>query len=149
MTETGKVTKIDGSFVTVSCKPFPACHSCGSRLCGTRGRDIVARNPHGIKLEPGDYAQLSLPASQMVGPALRVFGLPVSAFILAYAASAYVPGAAQNIQVLAGLAGCLLGALAAFLLGRRRNACPEVVQTVPAPADADKPEDCPESYEQG
>ena len=144
MTETGKVTKIDGSFVTVNCKPLLACHACGSKICGAGGRDIVARNPRGITLSPGDYAEIGLPAGRIVGPVLRVFGLPALAFIVAYAASASVLGDTEKIRVLSGLAGCLVGAVAAFLWGKRKNVYPEVLRAVPAPGDADKPQSCPE-----
>ena len=142
MTETGKVTKIDGSFVTVQCRPFLACHTCGSRICRPRNRDIIVRNPRGLKLQPGDYAELDLPASRLLGPLFRVFGLPVLAFIAAYVFSPRIFGDTEKVRVLAGCTGCLLGALAAYLLGRRKNTFPEVLRAVPAPMEADA---CPES----
>ena len=144
MTETGKVTKIDGCFVTVNCKPFLACYTCGGRICGAGGgRDIVARNSSGLELAPDDYAEISVSAGKISGSLFRAFGLPVLAFAAAYGASSFLPETTEKTRVLAGLAGCLAGVLAACLLGKRKRAFPEVLRTIPAPGD-NKEASCPE-----
>ncbi|MCL1818127.1 MAG: SoxR reducing system RseC family protein [Spirochaetaceae bacterium] len=133
MTGTGKVTKIDGSLVTVTLKPSAACHGCGSTTCSSagRGRDIVARNTHGIPLAPGDYAELTLPASRAVSALLRVFGLPVLAFAACYA-SVYAFGGGELLCIACGFGGCALGVAAAVVIGRRGVVLPEVLRGLPA-----------------
>jgi positive regulator of sigma E activity len=131
MTGTGKVTKIDGNFVTISCKPSLACHSCGSKTCSPAGRDIVARNTRGIPLKPGDYAQISLSAGHIVSSAVRVFGLPAAAFAVFYTASGSVLGEAEAARILCGLAGCALAAFWLCVWGRPKAAFPEVVRGFP------------------
>jgi positive regulator of sigma E activity len=123
MTGTGKVTKIDGDLVTVNIQPSAACQSCGSKTCSSAncGRDIVARNTRGIPLKPGDYAEITLPASRAVSALLRVFGLPVLAFAACYVFAGHVPEGGEGLRVACGLGGCLLGVAAAVLAGRREG----------------------------
>jgi positive regulator of sigma E activity len=132
MTGTGKVTKINGNFVTIRCKASLACHSCGRAGCAVSGsRDIVAHNSRGLPLKTGDYVELRLPAFRTASSALRVFGLPAAAFAVFYFAAGRLWGEAENARVLSGLAGCVLGAFLVSLWGRRKAAFPEVARALP------------------
>jgi sigma-E factor negative regulatory protein RseC len=144
VTETGKVTKINENFITVSCKPSLACHSCGRASCALGGRDIVAHNSRELPLAPGDYVELNLPTSRTAGSALRVFGLPAAAFALFYIAAGALPVEAENARVLLGLAGCALTAFLLSLWGRRKAAFPEVARVLPP---ASEPCPAPETPE--
>ncbi|MDR1931487.1 MAG: SoxR reducing system RseC family protein [Spirochaetales bacterium] len=134
MTETGKVTKIDGVFVTLRCKPGPVCHGCGAESC-LAGREVTARNPRNIPLAPGDYVEISAPPAAALRSALRVFGLPVLGFALFYAGAGCVFGGTEKIWALAGFAGLILSAAALAFFGGRDRAFPEVLSAVQAAAE--------------
>jgi positive regulator of sigma E activity len=129
MTETCKVTKIDGVFVTLQCKPSLSCKGCGAASCSARGREVTARNPRNIPLSTGDQAEISVPPAAGVKSALKVFGLPVLVFALFYAGAGYVFNAAEAASVLAGFAGLVLCAASLAFFGRR-GAFPEVLRSV-------------------
>jgi positive regulator of sigma E activity len=131
MTEIGKVTKINGAFVTLSCKPSPACRGCGGGACKTRGRELSARNSRNIPLKEGDYAEISLPPVQTLKASLRVFGLPLAAFALFYFCAGYFFGGGAEVpRVLSGLAGLFLAFTAVFFWGRKNADSPEVLRGV-------------------
>jgi positive regulator of sigma E activity len=131
MSGIGKVTKINGAFVTLSCKFSPACDVCGSKICKTRGRELTARNSRNIPLKEGDYAEIFLPPVQTLRAALRVFGLPLAAFILFYFAGGYLLELrAETPRALSGLAGLGLALAAVFFWGRRSAGFPVVLREV-------------------
>ncbi|MDR3199988.1 MAG: SoxR reducing system RseC family protein [Spirochaetales bacterium] len=127
MTETGRVTKIDGAFITLQCKPALGCKGCGAESCASRGREVTARNPRNIPLSPGDRAEISVPPAATVSSALRVFGVPVLVFALLYAGADYVFDGKESFSVLSGFAGFILAAAALAIFGRRGSAFPEVL----------------------
>jgi positive regulator of sigma E activity len=132
VTETGKVTKINGAFVTLKCKPCLSCHACGARHCVQTGREVAARNTLNIPLALGDEAEISVPATKTIGSILKVFGIPVLVFILAYV-GVHLSGGTEAACVLSSLAGLFISAAAIALLGRRSASFPEVLRAVEQP----------------
>jgi uncharacterized membrane protein YccC len=66
-----------------------------------------------------------------VAAGLRVFGLPVAAFVGFFlGAGPVLQTTTEAPRVLAGLAGSLLAAGAAFAWGRLRPALPEIIRAV-------------------
>ncbi|MDR1626695.1 MAG: SoxR reducing system RseC family protein [Spirochaetia bacterium] len=128
MTETGKVTKIEGEIITLRCKPGLACHGCSSAICSAGGREVRARNPRRIPLKAGDEAEISLSASSGFLSALKVFGIPVLSFVVFYGVAGVFSGWKESLCVLAGLSGLILAALVLFFAGRRNPALPEVLR---------------------
>jgi positive regulator of sigma E activity len=130
MTETGKVTKIEGDVVTLLCAPGPVCGSCSrAGCCGSGGREVRARNPRRIPLKTGDEAEISLPPAAGLLSALKVFGIPILAFAVFYSIAGISGGWRESLCVAAGFAGLIPAGLVLFFAGRRNPAFPEILRS--------------------
>jgi positive regulator of sigma E activity len=127
VTETGRVTKIEGDIITLRRGPSGICCSCAKTGCAV-AQEVKARNPRRIPLQAGDEAEISLRATAGLCAALKMFGIPVLAFAVFYVIAGILSGWKESLCVPAGLAGLILAALVLFFAGRRSAALPEVLR---------------------
>lgn len=144
MTETAKITSIDGDLVTVLCGPGQGsslrCNTCGGESCALKARPYAARNVMGLELLPGDVVEISVAPSRALTAGLIVLGIPLAGFALFYAiASQLWQGDAA--ATLAGFCGLLVGFLPALIWKRLRTTSdlPEVSALLERPAAGARP----------
>jgi positive regulator of sigma E activity len=130
VTETGKVTGIEGDIITLRCKPGPACGGCSGAGCGSPGREVMACNTRHIPLKAGDEAEIFMPPVSGVFSALKVFGIPVLAFVLFYGIAGILAMWKESVCVPAGFAGLILASLVLYFAGRKNAVFPEILRVM-------------------
>jgi positive regulator of sigma E activity len=134
VTETGRVTKIEGDIITLRRGPGPACGGCRAHCGG--GGEITARNPRRIALKPGDEAEIFLSAGTGLFSVVKVFGIPALAFTVFFIAAGMLSGWKESLCVLAGFAGLILAAFVLFFAGRRNQVFPEILRAAETEPDS-------------
>lgn len=131
MTETAKITSVDGELVRVICGPGPGsalrCNTCGAASCAVNSRPYAVRNVMGFDLRPGDVVEISVPPSRALVAGLIVLGVPLAGFVLFYAIAAQL-WRGQAAATLAGFCGLAVGLLPALIwkMLRTTSDLPEV-----------------------
>ncbi|HOV37608.1 MAG TPA: SoxR reducing system RseC family protein [Spirochaetales bacterium] len=139
MKEIGTVTRINGDTVMVECKPSAACESCKGGLCSVKNRTIPTRNIQGILFTEGDWVEISVPSSQTLSSALRVFGVPVVLFGLFYGGSGYLwMNLSEGGRIGTGLLGMVIGFGVMFFRGRNSSDLPVIVRKIDKPPEVHK-----------
>jgi len=139
VTETAKITKIEGEIVTVLCAngagSSQSCTTCGVGNCRVKARPFTARNSRGFDLKPGDEVEISVAPSHAVVAGLIVLGIPVAAFAVCWAVAAAL-FIGDLLPVLAGFGGLVVGVLPALAWKRFRrfDDIPEVSAVVESSA---------------
>jgi len=139
VTETARITSVNGELVTVLCGPGPGaslrCNTCGGESCAVKARPYAARNGLGLELRPGDVVEISVPPSRALTAGLIVLGVPLVGFALFYVIAAQV-WQGEAAPTLAGFCGLVVGFLPALIWKRIRKTSdlPEVSALLERPA---------------
>ncbi len=129
MTETAKITKIEGNLVTVFCGngagsaaagSADSCATCGGASCLMKSRPYTARNSRGLDLKPGDEVEISVAPSRAVVAAIVVLGIPVASFALCWTVAMRL-FVGELVPALAGFCGLVIGILPALVWKRFRR----------------------------
>jgi sigma-E factor negative regulatory protein RseC len=128
MIETGKITEIRGTALTIARESDVDCFGCPDRECKARSFSYTAENTGGLSLSPGQLVETETAASPLK-QGLGALLPPALGFIagyggagLAFPAAGEPPRAAAGALLLFAVAGAL------YLIRRRRP--PKILRRV-------------------
>ena len=131
MTETARVSNIDGRTVTIACAGKGTCKSCSSSFCATDQRIFEASNTKGFNINVGDTVDVYLAPGKTVAAGFLVLIVPLILFMVGYSVSGRLFSAtSEGIQALFGLVGLAAGFGLSFLYGKKKRASnmPEIIR---------------------
>jgi hypothetical protein len=128
MTETGKITAIQGTTLTLARENDAACFGCPDSECKARAFSYRAENTAGLPLRPGQLVETETSASPLK-QGLGALLPPALGFIAGYGvAGLAVPAAGEPLRAAAGALALFAVAGALYLIRRRHP--PEIVRRV-------------------
>lgn len=128
MIERATVVRTEGERVILACDS-QGCKACSSLFCrpGDR-REFPAINPERLPLQRSDRVRFYVEPRSAIGAGFIVLIMPLIVFAAMYFAVGLIrSGPSEQLRVLAGFGGLLLGFAAAYLLGRNTKRYPIVV----------------------
>jgi sigma-E factor negative regulatory protein RseC len=120
MTETGKITEIRGTALTLARESDIDCFGCLDRECKARSFSFTAENTGGLSLRPGQLVETETAASPLK-QGLAALLPPALGFVAGYGAAGLAfPAAGEPLRAAAGVLLLFAAAGALFLIRRRR-----------------------------
>ena len=128
MIEKATVIRTEGDRVILACRS-QGCKTCSSMFCKPGNRqEFEAVNPKGLDIHRSDEVEFYVQPGRAILAGFIVLVMPLIAFALAYfGAGLLAPEPSEQVRVLSGLGGLLLGFGAAYMAGKRDNRYPVVV----------------------
>jgi sigma-E factor negative regulatory protein RseC len=128
MVETGKITEIQGTTLTIARESDVACFGCLDKECKARAFSYHAENTAGLPLRPGQLVETETAASPLK-QGLGALLPPALGFITGYAATGFAfPAAGEPLR--AAMGALTLFAAAGALYAIRRFHPPKIIRRV-------------------
>ena len=111
MTETGRITEINGEEIILSCSSLSeGCKSCSENsFCSTNDKNFSALNDKKIKLKSGDIVEIYLPPGRTEFAGFMVLIFPLLSFIIFFAFGTSILGGTEGVGILFGILGLASG----------------------------------------
>lgn len=133
MEEIARITKIEGTRITVKGGELGGCFGCMNQECKDNGNTFVAEDRTGAELEVGQLVEVRSSDAATAGQAALVFLPPFVLAAAGYAAAAaLLPASAEAGRAAVAVGGLLVGFLGVYAYRRAfpAKAVPELVRVV-------------------
>ncbi|QQO11051.1 SoxR reducing system RseC family protein [Breznakiella homolactica] len=117
MTEIGRISRIEGSAVTIKGGEIGSCFGCMNQECKSNQRVFTAENSYNLPLAAGQVVETETPARSSIFQAAAAILPPALGFIAAFMLTGLlVPGSGDGARAAAGVLGMFLVSFIVYLI---------------------------------